>query len=249
MVKVLNKALALIEVLSNAASGDGMGVSDLGRELQLDKATVFRLLRTLRDSGYVDQDSSTGRYKLTLKLWSVGSRLVNQRTLTQVARPVLRELSATVGETVYISVLVGKELIILDKIEARDAMLALPRIGGRLPLHGGSSGKAILAFQDPAFITSVCAHLQPVTADTITESKVLLAQLAEIRKSGYAINQNELRVGVSGTGAPIRTEDGNVTAALSISGPSVRLPRRRLKELAKLVVQAASRISAELGGH
>ena len=247
VVKVLHKALMLIEVLSETGISEGEGVSNLARQLNLDKATVFRLLSTLRQNGYVEKDESTDRYRLTLKMWTLGSRIANNRPLTLVARPVLRELWNNIGETVYIAVLVGNEAVIIDKIEGRSAVHSLPKVGARLPLHGGSAGKAILAFQDEAFIDEICANLRPATANTITSKRALMTELAGIRKTGYAINVNELRADVSAVGAPIRSADGRVSAALSISGPTVDMPVRRLRQLSKVVREAAARIAGQVG--
>lgn len=231
-----------------ADAEDGERITTLAQQLELDKATVHRLLDTLRQHGYVQQNADTQKYYLTLKLWTLGSKVVERRSITEAARPILRSLLNDGRDMVYLSVLVGADAIILDKVEGRDTIQKLPKVGARIPLYACSPGKAILGFQDENFINSIIGDgLLGFTSATIIDPSRLLAELAHIRNTGYAVNRDELRVGVSGIAAPIRSESREVDAAIAIAVPSVRLTSAHENELSGMLITAAHTIEAQLG--
>lgn len=243
--KVLLKALAVLERL--AERGGEAGISELAREVELDKATVFRLLTTLLGAGYVARVDPAGRYRLTSRLADVAARLASPRSLMELALPCMRELAEVTNETAYVAVINGHEAVFLDKVEGEQTIRVHTPSGSRIPLQCGSAAKVLLAFQPAEFIERVMAHLAPVTRFTITDPKRLRRELANIFARGYAIGEQEWRLGVSGIAAPVRDPSGAVIAAIAISGPSGRLPRARLRVLAKPVMAAALRLSQALG--
>jgi IclR family KDG regulon transcriptional repressor len=242
--KVLQKALLVLETL--ARRGGESGVSELAREVALDKSTVYRLLNTLVDSGYLARDH-TGRYRLTVRLSELAKAAPAAPSLLELALPQLRRLAKATSETAYIAVVHDDMAIFLDKIEGNQTIRVHTPNGSRIPLHCGSAAKVLLAYQSPELIARVSDKLKQMTDYSITNSIALQKELVSIRKRGFAIGQQEWRLGVSGVAAPARDATGAVVAGLALSGPSDRLGKSRLLELAPAVVEAAQRLSATLG--
>lgn len=243
--KVLLKALAVLERL--AERGGEAGVSELAREVDLDKATVFRLLTTLLGAGYVARVDPAGRYRLTSRLADIAAKSASPRSLMELGLPHLRALAGQTLETAYVAVINGDDAVFLDKVEGEQTIRVHTPAGSRIPLQCGSAAKVLLAFQPAGLIARVAAQLAPVTRYTITDPAVLRRELANIFARGYAIGEQEWRLGVSGVAAPVRDSSGAVIAAIGISGPSERLPRARLRTLSRPVMEAADRLSQALG--
>ncbi|HQZ13041.1 MAG TPA: IclR family transcriptional regulator [Devosia sp.] len=245
MVKVLKKALSLVELLAKSENGER--ITDLGNTLALDKATIYRLLKTLKDEGYVSQEKDTGRYALSAKFWYIGSQTVGRRTLAEIARPVMKSVSAASGNTVYVALLIGHEAVIFDKVEVEHPYRAPPTVGAALPLYAGASGKAILAYQSDAFIAEIAKAITPLTPHTLADEPSLRADIERTRAAGFAINHQELRLGVSGVAAPIRFSDGEVRASIAMSGMSESI-EPKIAEWSTALLAAAREITERLGG-
>ncbi|MBX3568054.1 MAG: IclR family transcriptional regulator [Rhizobiaceae bacterium] len=243
MDKTLLKGLAMIEALAN--SRNPRGVSDLAEEMDLTKSNVHRVLKTLESAGYVAQLPATGRYKLSLKLWELGSKLISRLELKREALDVMERLSDSSRETVHLSILDGAEVIYIDKIDSPEPIRAYSTIGGRAPAYAVATGKALLAFRQPDPVGQL--EIVPFTPNTVRNAKELSTELGRIRAQGYAINTGEWRDGVSGVAAPIYGPDGVVEAAIGISGPTIRFKPKRVKLLVEEVVAAAATISSRLG--
>ncbi len=242
--KVLQKALLVLETL--ARRGGESGVRELAREVDLDKATVYRLLNTLVESGYLARDH-TGRYRLTVRLAELAKAAPAAPSLLELALPQLRRLATATSETAYLTVVHDDMAVFLDKIEGDHAIRVHTPNGSRIPLYCGSAAKVLLAYQSPELIARVSGKLKQVTQYSITDPVALQKDLASIRKRGFAIGQQEWRLGVSGVAAPVRDATGAVVAGVALSGPSDRLGKARLLELAPALVDAAQRLSATLG--
>jgi len=243
MDKTLLKGLAMIEAL--AQSRNPRGVSDLATEMDLTKSNVHRVLKTLESAGYVTQIASTARYRLSLKLWELGSKVMSRLDLKREAAEAMEDLSNATRETVHLSILDGAEVIYIDKIDSPEPIRAYSMIGGRAPAYAVATGKALLAFRQFDGIASI--PITPFTQNTVRDARELAAELARIRSQGYAVNTGEWREGVSGVAAPIFGPDGLAEAAIGVSGPITRFQPKRVKTLVEQVVRAASDVSARLG--
>ncbi|NKC33425.1 IclR family transcriptional regulator [Falsiroseomonas selenitidurans] len=242
--KSFAKGLALLRAL--ALSPQPRGVSELAREQGLTKSNAFRLLQTLVAAGFVRRHAA-GSYEAGLLLWELGAAVAGRLDLRRIAAPHLAGLAQATEESVHLSVLEGTEVLYLDKVEGPHPVRAYSRIGGRAPAHGVATGKALLAWRDPAPAPASPPPLERFTPQTITDPAALAAALAQVRAEGWAMNQGEWREGVAGLAAPIRDATGAVVAAIGISGPAERLRPRRMRAMAPLVVQAAAAISRQLG--
>ena len=239
------KGLLIIEAL--AASDEPVGLSELAQTCGMVKSNVHKFLQTLIARGYVRQSRDRGPYELTLKLWEIGNRVIARQHLPAIARGPMIELSADTGETVFIAVLDGSDVVYIDKVEGTHDVRAHTVIGRRRPSYCVSAGKALLAFRPEPEIERVCAQLKPHTAQTILDPTALRSQLSEIRQQGYAVNRGEWTPAVRGLAAPVRDARAMVVAAVGISTPAERLSVAAVRTLAPRVIACADAISRGLG--
>ena len=245
MSVTVEKALQLIEAMSR--SSGPIGVSQLGRDLKLNKSTVYRLVDTLVRHGYAQQDPETGRYALTVKMWEIGLGAMRGMGLRQTVRPVLEREAARSGEAALLGIVQGRDALIIDKADSLHPLQIVSPLGSRVSLTSSSLGRALLAFQPPGLIEAMMRDFAPPTPHGIQDAAALDAALAEVRATGVALSADEWQVGVAGVAAPIRDAQGQVAGALCITGPSSRLGRARMKELAAQCRDAAAEVSALLG--
>ena len=228
-----------------------LGVTELSKRLGLHKNNVFRLLATLESKGYIEQNKLNENYKLGVKCLELGQNYLKHTGLLRQARPIMEEVVEKCDENVYLSVLRGQKVVYIDVVEANQAVRVVSRIGAQLPPYCCASGKAqIAALQDLGedIEKYINMPLKPITANTITKIDQLLKELEEIKEKGYAIDDEEVDVGVRCVGAAIRDYTKRVIGAISISGPVNRMSFERIEnELGPLIVDAARRISEKLG--
>lgn len=243
MIKSVDKALRLLEILSHSDSP--MRLRDIAEASELTRSNAFRMLQTLRDLGYVDQVGDGSQYDLTLKVFEIGARKVASSALVAAAHPVLQRLSERVSENVMLSVREGLTSVAVDRIESRAFVRTFAYLGARAPLHVVSGGKVLLAWAPGDVITAMAADLTRFTERTITDPARLMQEIEMIRARGYATTFHEINEAARGVAVPIRSRHGDVVAALSISGPMEDLDDamiarfvRELKAHAAMIEQA-----------
>lgn len=247
MNNTLIKGLALLEVVARARRPQG--VTELAAQLGIAKSHAHRLLQGLVELKYVQHDPATRGYAASVRLWELGSSVLEGLDLRRMAQPWMEGLLEQTGETVHLSVLDGAEVVYVHKIESHAPVRAYSQIGGRAPAHCVATGKALLAWLGPARLTALAAGLERYTPRTIVEEAAFGREMARVRRLGYAVNRGEWRESVGGIGAPIRDLQGRVIAAVGISGPVERIKPALRKELAAQVVAAAQGISVGMGAH
>ena len=246
-IAVLDRALDVLEALADSESS--IRASELARSIGSSKSAVYRIMSTLERRGYVGKDGETMRYRLGARLTYLGQRALEGLDLYDVARPLLEELSHQFNETVNLGVLVDCEISYIDMVESDHGLRMAAHLGGHDPAYSTSLGKAILAYLSPDVLTAhVPATLSPRTDRTITNTTRLRAELAQIRKLGYAEDCGENEEGAHCFGAPILDHTGYPIAAISVSAPDSRLDDVRSMEIAKAVRVTAGAISALMGG-
>lgn len=243
-VQSVERALAILSVLAEEPS-DG-SLTEIVRKVQLPTTTVHRLLGALIRTGFVVQNANTSRYSLGPQLVLIGQRAIRKNELIRIARPWIEALADATGETVNLTTRVGDDVMQLDHVESRNMLRVTYPAGERFPMHASASGKLFLAsLPDPERERILAATRQPYTADTLVRRSALEADLASIRARGYALDDAEREAGVRCVAAPIANDRGEFAAAISISGPALRITVARLHQLAGEVRQAADAISAE----
>jgi DNA-binding IclR family transcriptional regulator len=244
-VPAVEGALSVLETLANTPR---LGVSELAKRIGLSKGSAYRLLSTLARRGYVEKDPSSDRYHLTYRLFAVGSRVAKGLGLREMAQPIMERLRAETREAVNLGVLDDFRTVSLHLVESTHPVGISMRIGG-LPAHATATGKILLAALDPAEVSRRLGGrpMERVTERTIKSRPALLAELAQVREQGFALDDEECSLGMRCVGAPIRDDRGVVVAALSVVAPCHRLPPAAISATVLRVREAAREISSRLG--
>lgn len=246
-IKSLNKALDILDYFVQKRTS--IGVSDISSSLGLNKSTVHGVLNTLLQRGIVEQDPATSKYRLGLFLLQFASVVLDSIEVRLVAKPYLEELVNRHGETVHLVVLRQGEVVYIDKQESPHAMRISTEIGKRLPAHCTGVGKVLLASLSEKELEFILTErsLEKYTLNTITDPQTLKRQLQEIKNKGYATDNEEIEEGLRCVAAPIRDYLGQVVAAVSIAGPSMRMSLEKMESIAESVKEIAGHISTALG--
>jgi IclR family KDG regulon transcriptional repressor len=233
------------EILDIIAEEERVGVRALAKRLRLSKSTVHNLLTTLEAVGYICQSPSDRCYYLSMKLFELGSVVVNRSRLRDQVRPYLEQLAAQTKETVYLGVIDRGDVIYIDKIDTPHVLGMLTRVGERAPVHCTGIGKALLAYGllDLGAITEIKAY----TRRTITSIEALKEHLATIRVRGFAVDDEEFINGVRSVAAPLWVHHKQVVAGISVAGPVTRMTYERVEMYGRLVARMAMEISRSLG--
>lgn len=249
-VQSVDRALTILELL--AADGR-LGVSEIAVLLDVHKSTASRLLATLEAHGLAEQLPDRGRYQLGVGVLRLAGATRSRMDVVQESRPVTAELAARVGETVNVVILSGRETLYLDQVSGTSALQIHNWVGKRNPMHATANGRVLLAHVTDAERDTILAGattsdggLTRLTASTLASREAVLADLAQIRRQGYAVARDELEVGLTAVAAPVRGSTGDVVASLSVSGPTFRI-EDRLGPLVQEVVTAAGSVSRRMG--
>lgn len=247
--KRLSSVATAIGLLKSFSESDvEIGVSELARKLGVAKSTVHRLAVTLVSEGMLEQNHETGRYRLGIALFGLGSLVRRRMNLSSEARQDLFALREATKETVQLAVIDENEIMYVYNLESTQAIRVNSDIGVRKPAFCTASGRAILAFQPDERIADVlAAPLQPRAPKTTTDRDAVLRLLADVRERGYATEDEECEAGMRAVAAPVRNETGAVVASVSIAAPVQRLSKETMARVAPLVIKTAGAISARLG--
>ncbi len=250
-IQTVINAMRLLEAFSDDQE---LGVTELSRRLVLHKNNVFRLLATLEQQGYIEQSSDNERYRLGVKALELGRSFMRSRSLLGRARPVLDGLAAKSYETAHLAVLRGHEVVHLDGSQSEQLITTGLRVGRRMPVHCTALGKVLLGCAAEevreAYDREVVATrpMEKRTATTIDDRDKFFEHLRTVAVRGFAHDLEECEDGLCCVAAPVFDGEGGVVAALSISAPAFRLSQDRLlHETSPLVVDAAERLSRDLG--
>jgi len=247
MIQSVDRALRIIKLVSRKK--EGMGVTELASILELNKSSIFKLLSTLVSHGFIEQDSETKRYKLGYIYLELSSILLESIDLRHQAKPYLKELEEITNEVIHLVVYDQGEVVYIEKLEGTETLRTHSKVGKRAPLHCTSVGKVILAYLPKQKVLNILdkKDLEPHTDKTITDKDNFLQELEKVRKQGYGVEIEENEEGISCIAAPIIDNNGDIIAAVSISGPSTRMTERRLEELQPLIKKTGDTISMRLG--
>jgi IclR family KDG regulon transcriptional repressor len=246
-VQVLERALDILAALADRPSE--CGLAELCGHLKLHKSTVHRLLMVLEHHRLVDKNPDTGRYRLGMRLFELGSRAVAVLDLREVSRPLLEQVLRETEETVHLCALDHDEIVYLEKLEPQRSVRLTSRVGRRVPAYCTAVGKAILAETSEVEVNAILrrSEMKRITPKTITTLAAMHNELSAIRARGYAIDDEENEEGVRCVGAAVRDHSGRAVAAISASGPAFRVSREKVPEIAESVMRAAGALSRELG--
>jgi len=226
-----------------------ISISELQEKTKLPFSTLHRILTTMQSIGYISQNKESDKYRLGYKLMVLGNNVHFFNELRTVVRPYIVNLSEKYNETVHLAVELDNALFCLDKIEVLDRTINVtPNFGKTKNLYASSVGKTLLAFKDSNELYEILQNmeLKPLGPKTITNKDNLIKELDKIRKLGFAVDDEELEMGLTCIGAPIFEFSGKCIAAVSISIPNSRLIHS-VEVIKDDVIKIANEISNALG--
>jgi IclR family KDG regulon transcriptional repressor len=247
-IRAIDRGLRVLALLSD---GKPRTLTELSADIGLNSSTTFRVLATLASHNYVERDEPSGEYRLGLACLELAQSYHAGNDLRRAALPIMESLRDSSTETVHLGVLDKMEVVYLEKLHGLHAVgLMSSRVGARSPAYCTGVGKTLLAYTDPAQVQQHFEQtgLPRFTDTTLQTTTNLLAHLSQIRAQGYAFDQGEHEAEVCCVAAPIFDAQGQVVAALSVSGPTARLePIENRTDLIEQTRQAAAEVSTRLG--
>jgi len=246
-VQSLGRAFAILEEI--ARHREGVGLADLSKLVGLHNSTTFHLAKTMVSLGYIRREKDSKRYRVGRLLFALAASALDEIEMVNVATPALEDLSRETGESSHFAVRMGDAVVVIARTSGPGAFHLTDRVGVLRPAHCTALGKVILASlrQDQLERFLARVELKPSTAHTITESPVLLREIAEIRRSGIAYDDGEFNLEVRCVAVPVKDFTGQIIGALGISGPIWRLSNQVMQSRAKTVQAASNRLSAAFG--
>ena len=242
MIQSVQRAAAILEYI---ALQGGAGISELSRELQLNKSTVFSLVKTLEGLGFVFKNERTENYQATYRLRTLADASQDSRSIISFARPWLEKLQQKYDETVHFVRLQEHMVVYLEKLESNKTNRIHSDIGGTMPLHCTGVGKAILAWQSEEIVEEFIREsgLPAMTSHTIRKADILKEELRRVRAQGFSIDDEENQDDLYCIGVPVFGRNQEVTYAISLSIPKYRKDEIDLSEAVQDLRETAREIS------
>jgi DNA-binding IclR family transcriptional regulator len=247
MIQSVERAAAILAALGSGTPR--LGVTEIAARVGLAKPTVFGLLRTLLEQELVTQDPSTGKYSLGAGVLQLGNAYLDGSELRARSLRWAGPLAQRAREAVWVATLSGTRVIVLHHVFRPDDEVQILEVGAAVPWHACALGHAIVAHLRPAEAARVmAAERAPLTGRTLTDAAALGQALAQVRRRGYAVEDQEATVGDGGIAAPVLQSGGTVAGAIGVVGPAARLLARGTRGgLTQAVTEAARSLSRDLG--
>lgn len=245
-VRALERGLSILEAF--AESGETLPLSEIAKRQHLNTSTAHRLVKTLTRLGWLEFDEEQDKYRLGLKAFEVGSSYLHQSSVEQVARPFLETLAAESGQTASLGILDRSEVVYIGIVRGQQEVGIQSRVGARHPAYCTALGKVLLSRLDGASLRAVLDQGMPRrTENTITDPEILGQELLQVRRNGYAVDNEERMRGIYCIAAPILDHEDHCAAAVSISAPIFSVTTENRYRYPQLVMRTARRISEKLG--
>ncbi len=245
---LLSSVSNTLDVLDYLSENKEATLSDISKDLNLGKTSVFRMLYTLEKKQFIEKTIDT-KYKLGIKFAHYGAKVIDRQNNLTIIRPYLDKLRDEYNETVHLAVLDSDyNITVIDKAQSNFAIQMTSKIGGKLPGYASSMGKTLLAemLNDQMKEKIRSFEFEKYTENTFTDPEDFIKELEKILDQGYGEDLEESEMGLVCYSAPIRDYSGEANAAISFSGPKLRMQENK-KELVKAIKKAASEISEKLG--
>jgi IclR family acetate operon transcriptional repressor len=247
-VQSVDRALLIIETL--AEDDEGYRLSDLAVRTGLSTSTVHRLLATLEKRRFVQFDRYESKWHVGAQSFAVGATFARRRNFVAQAMPYLRKLRDQTRETANLAVVDDESIIVLTRMESREIMRSLTKVGGRVAMVASGVGKAVLATYSDDDVNAIIRRqgMPRLTEKSIVRPSELFKELEAIRRQGYAVDDEEARIGLRCVAAVVYSDCSEPLAAISVSGMASRVTRERLPALGRIVREVAAELTAALGG-
>ena len=247
--KTLTRALDIIDVFDY--DNRELTAQELSQRTGIPLSTLYRLIKDLETRGYLKYDSHLATYGLGMRFFELGCVVAQQIELPEICGPIMRQLSDQYEATVMLTAVYRNEVICLEVIQSRRILRLAMERGSRLPFYAGAGSKVLMAFLPETAIDQLLGQ-QPIVAftrHTMTDPLAFKQDLAEIRRQGYALSDQEMNTGAVGIAAPLYNAQREVVAGLTLAGPNSALPAERFPEYIEAIQVAATECSARLGYH
>jgi IclR family acetate operon transcriptional repressor len=238
----IDRGAQLLALVLEADAPRALG--ELAAETGLPKSTASRLLGALERNGLVEQEGLRGAFRAGPVMARFAGRGISLRRLAELAERPMAALAEATGETINVAVAGPAGVEHVAQVDSRHYLGTSDWVGRRVPYHCSANGKVLLAFSAAG---ASAGQLEARTSRTIVEPAQLAAELEVIRREGFATAVDELELGLSAVAAPVLDDSGRAVAALSVSGPTLRLSPRRVAELRPIVIKQARALGALLG--
>ena len=248
ITKSVQKALSILQQFA-ATGKNELSITEFSENLNIPKSTVCRLVKTLQNNSCLAQNPFNGKYCLGLRFFELGNQVPHIKEIRDVSYFHTEQLRHATGSSVHLAVLDQREVVFIEKVQAKAAAELTSSVGKRAPAYCTSVGKVLLAYQPPQRVDYFFKNvkLQRFTPRTICGLDRLQKELAEVRERGYAVDNCEYQDLCLCVGYPIRQHNGSVVAALSISQITSIINDEKIQNLSKLAMITAANISRELG--
>lgn len=245
VLQSLDRGMLALKLLAEKGA---LSVTELAKEMGVDKSTVSRILETLRKHDMVQMEKNSRKYHLGFRLMYLGERMASSIEIIDTARPVLMEVSRYLGQSVHLCAYNKASVYVIDQIVSSLPYTMSARIGMIEPLHSSSVGKCILAYRTEQRREEILEdyEMTPYTERTITDKDALREELERIRQRGYSLDDEEMFLNVRCIAVPIFDYHGSVRYSIGISGPLGIMSGENLELYKKQLVQAAKKIGAKL---
>ena len=238
----VKKAFQILKLIAD--TNRGLGISELAKVLGISKGTVHGVTSILEELGMISRDTATKKYELGLTLFELGRRAYSQIDLREIARPSIEALMEKIQETVFLGILNGDHVTILDSVECRHDFKITSPIGAIIPLFAGATGKALLAVMEEDLAKEIIKTkgLPRHTDKSITDPEQFLEEIRMARQRGYATDYEEYITGVRAVAAPIE-RNKNRLAAIWVVGFKASLDDNKMKVLEKEIKKTTGEIN------
>lgn len=243
-LNTIKSAYKVFDLLEMIVKHKNLSISKISEISGYTKSTTQRIVNTLRDLEYINQDSKTLHYYPSIKLYELGLRVIDDLPIKTIARQYLLELFNKTNETVNLGILNGNNVVYLDKLVSTSPLRVELELGVKVPVYCSALGKSIAAFSDREY--SFEGNYIKHTENTIDSDKELNKELEEIRKTGYALDDEEYVEGLICMSVPILSKDGLSLASISISKPKTRFDYDNIDYYIGLMEDCADKISLNL---
>lgn len=249
----MSTAERIVDIIDMLASEAGpCGVSEISRQLDIGKNSVFRILSALECKKWVWQDNQTKKYNLTGAVAGVALKAISQLDIQEVSLPYLHELQAVTRETSALSLRMDLERMFINTVPSNRNVRHVPTLGESRPLWYGSGGKVILAFMSEEEIEVVLEQFKNSGVTALARGQVITVEslreeITQIKKQGYAVAAGEHNPEVCGVAAPILNHEQDVVGSIGLSGPMPRFDKEYALQHSTLLVETANKISTILG--
>lgn len=245
----VSSVLKVFGILQALGDEREIGITELAQRVMMSKSTVYRFLQTMKSLGYVSQEGESEKYALTLKLFELGAKSLQNLDLIRLADQEMRELSRLTRETIHLGALDEDSIVYIHKIDSLYNLRMYSRIGRRNPLYSTAIGKVLLAWRPEAEVRAILDGVDFVrtTERTLADTGALLPVLDRVRGQGYGEDNEEQEMGIRCLAVPVYDRFGMVIAGLSLSFPTLRFDEEQKSDYVAMLHHAGRKVSAQMG--